>query len=250
MLIDNSECPLYNGKYKPVVYSIIEGLKIQLWKAIDLGLNSSSSFPTYVTVTKFLNFHEPPFAHMQSKDNNTFLHGYSESQWVDKGLSQKSNASIWFYCFYFVLIFVGFNMMHSSTETLPLEVGESIWQWKTFLNSLRDILIMANIWKIHGRMRNFGDTLDGLLLAPWENWANSSHTMSSLISAWMFLILADIHPYAILHHKLPTHCWDYILFFIHKLSKLMKTPKSLSKDTGKSIFLSVHRRRDWFSWNK
>lgn len=118
------------------------------------------------------------------------------------------------------------------------------------LNSPGDILITANKWKIYGRIQHFGDTWDGLSLAPWENWANSSHTMSSLISAWMFLILADIHPYAILHHKLPTHCWDYTLFFIHKLSKFMKTPKSLSKDAGKSIFLSVHSRRDWVSCNK
>lgn len=111
---------------------------------------------------------------------------------------------------------------------------KNIWELQP-----KGLFIMVNIWKLYDKIESRTLVIFKMACLWHAELAKPAPPTQCppLSLPELFLILADMHPQVILHHKLPTRSWDYTLFFIHKLSKFVKTPKSLSKDAGKSFWL-------------
>lgn len=163
-------------------------------------------------MVRFLNFLSPHF-HIRNKDNNTFFTGLlrHSTRWLGPGTGGQCIKLILFLLFLLPLLLFSFIVVQ---KLFYLKGGVLIYQNERHLKIKvpKGLFIMVSIWKIYGRIQNFGDTQDGLSTAPWDSWVSSSHTMPPLISAGMFLILADIHPYVIINFLLTAGITPFSLF--------------------------------------
>lgn len=166
----------------------------------------------------------------------------------------EDNVLSWYYCWLLFLlllfsllliILMALILFHLKGKIQFIRI-ENIWELQ-----LKEVFIIVNMWKLYDKIES--RTLVIFKMAYlWhaEIAKPAPPTQRPRLSLpQLFLILADVHPQVILHHKLPTHSWDYTIFFIHKLSKSMKTPKSLSKDGGKSFCLLLAEEINFLAIN-